>query len=99
MFHCVISCLPSQLKRNKDKLRSYMVEAGVLREEGKKEPPPIAMTQLQDLASRWGLPQRDPDFGKKYSSERTLAQVLAEHTAVIDLERDTALVRFTSLRV
>lgn len=65
-----------------------MIEEGILPDETKKDKLAVAITQLQQLAVRWGLPQKDPEFTKKYTSERALCQFLAEYTAVIDLERD-----------
>ncbi len=86
---CPLLSEPGQLKRNRDRVRPFMIEEGILPDETKKDKLAVAMTQLLELASRWGLPQKDPEFTKKYTSERTLCQFLAEYCAVVELERES----------
>lgn len=82
-----------QLKRNRDTLRPFMLEAGILPDKTRKDEMAVSHPHLQALATLWGFPQKDPDFFRKYVNERALCQLLAEHSAVIDMERTTASVR------
>lgn len=71
-----------------------MVEEGILPDESnKKDKYAVAMTQLLELASRWGLPQKDPEFTHTYTNERSLCQFLAEYCSVVEQERESVEVR------
>jgi hypothetical protein len=88
-FRCLaaaLTCMLSQLKRNRDKLRPYMLEAGILPDETRKDKLAVSHPHLQALATLWGLPNKDSDFFRKYVNERALCQFLAEYTAVVDSE-------------
>ncbi len=69
-----------------------MLDEGILPDNSRKDKLAVSMPHLQQLATLWGLPKKDPDFFRKYLSERALAQFLAEHAAVVDLERENAQV-------
>ncbi len=82
-----------QNKRNRDALRPYLQEAGLLPDPTQRDPDLITMTHLHKLAKHWGLTLEDPDFLRKYTNERTLCQVLVEQSAFHTLEDVIAQVR------
>jgi hypothetical protein len=90
----VVVLLPVvQVKRQRDKLRPYLVQAGVLPDATQKDKDVITLTHLHQLARHWGLVKQDPDFLSKYPSDRTLLAVLVEHTAIVDMLDEEAVVR------
>lgn len=84
-----------QLKRNRDRLKPFLLELDILPDPSRKDNMGVCMSHLQELAARWGLSQKDPDFNRKYAAERALAQYLAEYAPVVEMERSQGQVRHT----
>ena len=82
----------AQNKRNRDTLRPFLLEAGILPDPMLKDPDMVTMTHLQKLAKGWGLTKDDPDFLRRFTNEKALCQVLADHSTTLTRVDATAQV-------
>jgi hypothetical protein len=82
-----------QVKRNRDLLRPYLLDAGILPDPSQRDTDLVTIAHLHKLAKHWGLLAEDPDFLRKFANERMLCQVLVEQSSTRTLEDAAAQVR------